>query len=261
MHGSDGTDTTLAVTSLTQIVLNPDCRTIRGFEALIEREWIQGGYPFGSRHAHSCYAHSASSIKNPKKKYAPTFILFMDSVWQLLNQWPCSFEFTELFLITLIQHSYASQFGTFLCDTVAERMSLGLMEKTISLWSYINRPDVIHTFMNPVYEPNLKIIWPSVAPASLTLWSGLYLQWVVDQSSTQITWTAIGEMKEKEKELKRQAIRLRKQLLDLEKFVQLKAKSDGESKDKDDNTTEPEVDGTSAPPESEGGPPATKSPE
>lgn len=32
IHGGDGVDLTLAVTSLTQIILNPDCRSIRGFE-------------------------------------------------------------------------------------------------------------------------------------------------------------------------------------------------------------------------------------
>ena len=43
VHGSDGRDITLCVTSLAQIILNPDCRTVRGFEALIEREWLQVG--------------------------------------------------------------------------------------------------------------------------------------------------------------------------------------------------------------------------
>ena len=43
MHGSDGRDLTLCVTSIAQVILNPDCRTVRGFEALIEREWLQVG--------------------------------------------------------------------------------------------------------------------------------------------------------------------------------------------------------------------------
>ena len=57
--------------------------------------------------------------------------------------------------------------GTFIGDSVCERESLRLMDQTVSLWSFVNRPDIIHTFMNPVYEPNSKVIWPSVAPASL----------------------------------------------------------------------------------------------
>lgn len=31
VHGGKGTDSTLIVTSLAQIILNPDCRTIRGY--------------------------------------------------------------------------------------------------------------------------------------------------------------------------------------------------------------------------------------
>lgn len=41
VHGSEGMDSTLQVTSLAQIILDPKCRTIRGFEALIEKEWLQ----------------------------------------------------------------------------------------------------------------------------------------------------------------------------------------------------------------------------
>lgn len=41
VHGSEGTDTTLLVTSLAQIILDPDCRTFRGFLRLLEREWVQ----------------------------------------------------------------------------------------------------------------------------------------------------------------------------------------------------------------------------
>lgn len=41
VHGTEGTDSTLQVTSIAQIILDPRCRTIRGFEALVEREWLQ----------------------------------------------------------------------------------------------------------------------------------------------------------------------------------------------------------------------------
>lgn len=41
VHGTEGTDSTLQVTSLAQIILDPTCRTIRGFQGLVEREWLQ----------------------------------------------------------------------------------------------------------------------------------------------------------------------------------------------------------------------------
>lgn len=35
VHGGNGRDTTLIVTSLVQIILNPDCRTVRGYSFLL----------------------------------------------------------------------------------------------------------------------------------------------------------------------------------------------------------------------------------
>ncbi|XP_068089329.1 myotubularin-related protein 9 [Hyperolius riggenbachi] len=59
VHGSEGMDSTLQVTSLAQIILDPKCRTIRGFEALVEKEWLQ---PNASGNACS-QANSSTSSK------------------------------------------------------------------------------------------------------------------------------------------------------------------------------------------------------
>lgn len=40
VHGSEGTDTTLLLTTLAQLILDPGCRTLSGFLALLEREWV-----------------------------------------------------------------------------------------------------------------------------------------------------------------------------------------------------------------------------
>ncbi len=57
--------------------------------------------------------------------------------------------------------------GTFLGDNEAERFQMQLSAKTVSLWSHLNRPEVLRSFLNPLYEPNQRVIWPSVAPMSL----------------------------------------------------------------------------------------------
>ncbi|XP_064267647.1 myotubularin-related protein 9 [Passer domesticus] len=171
VHGSEGTDSTLQVTSLAQIILDPRCRTIRGFEALIVREWLQAGHPFQQRCAQSAYSNS-------KQKWeAPVFLLFLECVWQIHRQFPCSFEFNEHFLILLFEHAYASQFGTFLGNNENERAKLKLPQKTMSLWSWVNRSDELSRFQNPLYEANSLVIWPSVAPQSLQLWEGVFLRW------------------------------------------------------------------------------------
>jgi myotubularin-related protein 9 len=141
VHGGHGFDSTLIVTSLVQIILNPDSRTIRGLQALIDREWIQGGYPFGTRHSQSCY----SSNQNRLKTSGATFVLFLDCVYQLFQQFPLSFEFDPHFLIILFEHSYFSQYGTFIVDNECERQELMTFTKTTSLWSHINRPGMYCT--------------------------------------------------------------------------------------------------------------------
>ncbi|XP_064652187.1 myotubularin-related protein 9-like [Lineus longissimus] len=210
VHGSEGLDTTLQVTSLAQVILDPDCRTVRGFEALIEREWVQAGHPFADRCSKSAYAVTKT------RNESPVFMIFLDCVWQIWQQFPCSFEFNQQFLVTLFQHAYASQFGTFMCNNEFERQKHDLPNKTVSLWSYINRPEVLQTYMNSLYEPNMAVIWPSVAPQSLLLWP-LYQRNLLDQRPQEEAWEEIIKIKERDQELKSRVVRLRRTLAALEK--------------------------------------------
>ncbi|KAF3423443.1 hypothetical protein E2986_07493 [Frieseomelitta varia] len=171
VHGSAGRDSTLVVTSLAQAILNPDCRTVRGLQALIEREWIQAGHQFFSRTRYGPYHPSNSQSST----HAPTFLLFLDCLYQLHYQFQFSFEYTVELLIELYNHAYFSNYGTFLGDSEAERVKLRLSERTCSLWSYINQPEILEKWLNPLYEPNSGVIWPSVAPVSIQLWKELYL--------------------------------------------------------------------------------------
>ena len=213
VHGGKGMDSTLIVTSLVQIILNPDCRTVRGLQALIDREFLQSGHPFGTRHCQSCYTSSQNRLKSS----GSSFVLFLDCVYQLYMQFPCSFEFDSHLLITLFEHSYFSQYGTFIADSECERMELFAFNKTTSLWSHLNRPDVMTSLLNPAYEPNPSIIWPSVAPLSLVLWSDLYLRFVIECNQSKKVTQQIQTMISTDKELRSRVVRLRKQLSDLQK--------------------------------------------
>lgn len=137
-------------------------------QALIEREWIQAGHPFATRHRYSCY----TPVLNRPKNCGATFVLFLDCVHQIYKQFPCSFEFNTQFLILLYENSYYSQYGTFLCDSERERKQFQIHSRTVSLWSHLNRPDILENLLNPLYQPNPTVIWPSVAPISFELWSG-----------------------------------------------------------------------------------------
>ncbi|XP_060516883.1 myotubularin-related protein 9 [Cylas formicarius] len=214
VHDSSGLDATLLVTSVAQVILNPDCRTVRGLQALIEREWLQAGYPFQTRHLKFCF----STIKS--KNQQPTFLLFLDCIHQLHYQFPYSFEFTTPLLIHIFENSYYSNFGTFIGNNECERKELKLSEKTTSFWSYLNRPDVITTFLNPMYEPNKAAIWPSIAPVSLVLWNELFLRWVIDQKHQRRAMVKIEQLIQNDKDLRSKVIRMRKQLIDLQKELQ-----------------------------------------
>lgn len=213
VHGAEGTDATLQVCALAQIILNPDCRSVHGFEALVEREWLQAGHPFSTR----CLCGAFASSNTRTKDQSPTFLMFLDCVYQIHQQFPCSFEFNEQFLITLFEHAYASEFGTFLGNCDKDRHDMESAKKTVSLWSHLNCTDVLSTYLNPMYEPNMKVIWPSVAPQSLLLWSGMYLRWIVDQKPQLEAWKSIAEIREKDKELQSKAAKLRRNLVDLER--------------------------------------------
>lgn len=81
VHGTEGTDSTLLVTSLTTLALDSDVRTIRGFQSLIEREWIAAGHPFWLRCNHGAFA--VGGVTGPDE--SPTFLLFLDCVWQVYS--------------------------------------------------------------------------------------------------------------------------------------------------------------------------------
>ncbi|KFB35827.1 AGAP003266-PA-like protein [Anopheles sinensis] len=217
VHGGKGLDTTLVVTSLVQIILNPDCRTIRGLQALIDREWLQGGYPFSTRHKHSCY----TPTHQRRKSSSATFLLFLDCIYQLYAQFPCSFEYDHRLLVTLFEHSYFSQYGTFLGDCERERVQLKVFSRTTSLWSHLNRHEVVKSLLNPLYEPNQAVIWPSVAPISIVLWAELYTRWSIDQSQLKITFGQIQALISREKDLRSRVVKLHRQLAELQREYQL----------------------------------------
>ncbi|XP_074832762.1 myotubularin-related protein 9-like isoform X2 [Carettochelys insculpta] len=188
VHGAEGTDTTLLVTALAQVILDPGCRTLTGFQSLLEREWIEAGHPFHSRCAHSAYSHARL------KQEAPIFLLFLDCVWQLGRQFPFSLQFSERLLLVLFEHAYASCYGTFLCNSEKERCLCETKEKTHSLWSWLNQPSEWKNLLNPLYTYNALVIWPSVEPQSLQLWQGLFLRWIRSSQYLDEAWAEIQRL-------------------------------------------------------------------
>lgn len=118
VHCSDGWDRTAQLTALSMLLLDPYYRTLRGFEVLIEKEWLSFGHKFQQR-----IGHGENRYQDADR--SPVFLQFIDCVWQVSQQFPNAFEFNEHFLITIIDHLYSCRFGTFLCNTEAERVAEG----------------------------------------------------------------------------------------------------------------------------------------
>ena len=60
---------------------------------MVEREWIEFGHKFADRCGHG------KSLEDPNER-CPVFLQFLDCVYQLLEQFPCAFQFNSAFLVS-----------------------------------------------------------------------------------------------------------------------------------------------------------------
>ncbi|TRY91149.1 hypothetical protein DNTS_014122, partial [Danionella cerebrum] len=166
VHCSDGWDRTAQLTSLAMLMLDSYYRTLRGFQVLLEKEWISFGHKFSARVGHGDENHANS-------ERSPLFVQFIDCVWQMMRQFPTAFEFNELFLVTVLDHLYSCLFGTFLYNSEKERE---VNSKTASLWSYTNSQS--EDFTNPFYvDYENHVLYPQASLRHLELWVGYYVRW------------------------------------------------------------------------------------
>ncbi|XP_055549423.1 myotubularin-related protein 3 isoform X2 [Wyeomyia smithii] len=174
VHCSDGWDRTPQIVATAQLCLDPYYRTIEGFRVLVEREWLSFGHKFADRCGHG----PGSDETNER---CPVFLQWLDCVHQIHQQFPCSFEFDMGYLIKLAQHSHSCLFGSFLCNTVKERLENSVPDRTFSVWPFISGP----MYKNHLYVPNReRVLWPAHSVRDLRLWTEVYLgSWGGNQSS------------------------------------------------------------------------------
>ncbi len=92
VHCSDGWDRTPQIVALAELMLDPYYRTIEGFQVLVEREWVSFGHKFADR------CGQGQSGDDPNER-CPVFLQWIDCVHQLVQQFPCSFEFNLHYLV------------------------------------------------------------------------------------------------------------------------------------------------------------------
>uniref|UniRef100_A0A0A9W4V3 phosphatidylinositol-3,5-bisphosphate 3-phosphatase n=1 Tax=Lygus hesperus TaxID=30085 RepID=A0A0A9W4V3_LYGHE len=165
VHCSDGWDRTAQVCSIASMLLDPYYRTIQGYQALIEKDWLNFGHKFSDRIGH---------LPGDPKEISPVFTQFIECTWQLMQQFPSAFQFNEHFLLTLHDHTSSCQYGTFIGNSEKERNDLRVKERTYSLWGYMaNHSEEYFNALYDFKEWNC-VLSPNLSSQSIKFWRGLF---------------------------------------------------------------------------------------
>nr|XP_033789261.1 myotubularin-related protein 12 isoform X2 [Geotrypetes seraphini] len=152
-------DLCCVIASLVQVMMDPYYRTKLGFQSLIQKEWVMGGHAFLDRCNH---------LRQTDKEEAPVFLLFLDCVWQLVQQYPVAFQFTETYLTVLSDSLYLPIFSTFffnspchkdiqyMCGDNTDKQSPHLSFHSVWDWSVQFEPKVQALLKNPLYVDKSK---------------------------------------------------------------------------------------------------------
>ncbi|XP_041038619.1 myotubularin-related protein 12 isoform X3 [Carcharodon carcharias] len=141
------------IASLVQVIIDPHFRTLSGFQSLIQKEWVMGCH---------CFLDRCNLLRSNDKE-APVFLLFLECVWQLLQQYPPAFEFTETYVTILSDSMFIPIFSTFLFNSPWQRdnnqmldedrrmVSRSLKLPSVWEWSVQFENSVQALFYNPLY--------------------------------------------------------------------------------------------------------------
>ncbi|KAI7730047.1 hypothetical protein M8C21_019998, partial [Ambrosia artemisiifolia] len=210
VHCSDGWDRTSQLVALASLLLDPYYRTIKGFQALVEKDWLAFGHPFSDRAGMASLTGSglelprqSSSTNFPSSPmrqtpgsfpsqspmsnqtqnsnhYSPIFLQWVDCVSQLLRMYPFAFEFSSAYLVDFLDCTLSYRFGNFF---EKERQQYGVFDSCGCLWMYLD--DIrasggsSHVHYNLFYDPS-KYVGPLLPPAAAlapTLWPQFHLRW------------------------------------------------------------------------------------
>lgn len=169
VHCSDGWDRTAQTTSLSMLCLDAQYRTMPGFFRLIQKEWCSFGHQFRTRLALG---------ESPSGEYSPVFFQWLECVFQLLQQYPTSFEWTADLLLRLVNDVTSNRYGTFLCDTERERTEK-VQPYTISLWCDLLEPSTRSMYTNPRYRFDRTPLKPKVSQANYVIWEAYWYRYHV----------------------------------------------------------------------------------
>eukprot|EP01061_Rhynchopus_euleeides_P029952 TRINITY_DN4960_c0_g1_i1.p1 TRINITY_DN4960_c0_g1~~TRINITY_DN4960_c0_g1_i1.p1 ORF type:complete len:541 (+),score=181.97 TRINITY_DN4960_c0_g1_i1:28-1623(+) len=118
VHCTNGWDRTSQIASIANLFLDPYYRTIRGFLALIDKDWFAGSHKFAERLGLAGHRHHRA------KGISPIYLQFLESVAHVLKLYPDAFEFNEAFLLHLCVAPWEGKAGDFYFNCPKERKEL-----------------------------------------------------------------------------------------------------------------------------------------
>ncbi|XP_033369283.1 myotubularin-related protein 7 isoform X3 [Parus major] len=181
-------------------------------KVLIEKDWVSFGHKFNHRYG---------NLDGDPKEISPVIDQFIECVWQLMEQFPCAFEFNERFLIHIQHHIYSCQFGNFLCNSQKERRELKIKERTYSLWAHLwkNRSDYLNPLYRPGHSQTQGTLHPQIAPCNFLykFWSGMYNRFEKGLHPRQSVTDYLMAVKEETQQLEEELEVLQERLANLQK--------------------------------------------
>lgn len=151
----EGRSTSILVSSLAQLLVSDQFRTRVGFEALIQSNWVSLGFQFSKN-------HTLSNLSSKVMNLNPTFLLFLDCVHQLCQQFPSKLEFLPQYLIALWDTTLLPVFDTFIFDSEHDRaVAKSSPDTPLQLhsawdWGQQFNPVQISKWNNPLYGVPLR---------------------------------------------------------------------------------------------------------
>lgn len=136
---------------------------------------------------------------------SPVFLLFLDCVWQLIQQFPTVFEFTETYLTTLWDSTHLGLFENFLFNTefVRHKIMAEQQPRLMCVWDWSKQfsSEDIALFRNPLYVAQEEMnasnekhngvsskslskdneserLFADVSVANIQLWKQCYFRWI-----------------------------------------------------------------------------------
>ncbi|XP_067401579.1 myotubularin-related protein 12 isoform X2 [Emydura macquarii macquarii] len=201
----NASDLCCVISSLVQVMMDSHYRTKFGFQSLIQKEWVMGGH---------CFLDRCNHLRQNDKEEAPVFLLFLDCVWQLVQQYPPAFEFTETYLTVLSDSLYIPIFSTFFFNSQHQKdtnmhqrqLSLPLTQSKSSpkrgffreetdhfiknilgkrISKLINSSDELHNNFTEFYDSwHCKpvdfhgLLLPHIEGPGIKVWAQRYLRWI-----------------------------------------------------------------------------------